>query len=460
MNSVWCHLNEIAHVHLGYKSLQNDFFYVSSNTIKQYGIEESYLRKIFVLSDFDTKSFFQTPAPSSWLLYCRSPESELRGTGVLKYIQAMAGHRATAKKQDSGKPSTIKKVLSEQGGRLWYAPKATPHTSQIWLRKAFAGVFAPFLFEKPVCVDQRCNRVEPLSSVTWKELASVMTSSLFALALEGDGASSMGGGALEWKTKSLRDARVIDVRKFSSSERAKLVQLAEATWENAIPTDFSRMTPPISQVKALDAYILKRIGNPVSLEQLYGDLRETAAIRLKKTKVRKASHKSSEKADIKQVAESIASSVRHILDAHRFPEDFLPAGSRTQTFKVPHDRELIVVLDRFMNFCRLCITDSHGSEYLDNTHPAPLGELTMKALMLGRREFPVPIKPEIADSALTRLSGWMDELREEIRKAVLLSALGTKFEEQLEAAVLLELGIMPVVYSDQIWGRYLLSPTS
>jgi hypothetical protein len=225
MTQHWCRLEEIADVHLGFKSLQNEFFYLTAEEIEDYRIENQYLKDIFVLSDFNSHRFLQEPEQSTWLFYCRGAQNDLRGTFALKYIQAMANRPATLKKQGSGKRTTIKKVLEAQGGGLWYAPKATPHEAHIWLRKAFSGVFAPYIFNTPVAVDQRCNRVVPKGKISWKELASIMTTSLFALALEGDGASSMGGGALEWKTKSLRDAKIVDVRRFKPKERSKLVKL-------------------------------------------------------------------------------------------------------------------------------------------------------------------------------------------------------------------------------------------
>jgi hypothetical protein len=62
--------------------------------------------------------------------------------------------------------------------------KARPNRHHIWLRKAFDGVFAPFLFDRGCLVDQRCNSISPISNIEWKELAASVTSSLFACSLE------------------------------------------------------------------------------------------------------------------------------------------------------------------------------------------------------------------------------------------------------------------------------------
>src|SRR5437870_640531 len=122
----------------------------------------------------------------------------------------MANRPATAKKQ-SGKAQTISQALAAQGGKYWYAPKAQTHKSHIWIRKAFDAVYAPFLFEEEAVLDQRCNFVKPRTGIDWECLAGVLSSSLFALALESQGAASLGAGALELPTKKLRSIPVFDV---------------------------------------------------------------------------------------------------------------------------------------------------------------------------------------------------------------------------------------------------------
>jgi hypothetical protein len=90
-------LRNIANVSLGYKSLQNDFFYVNKATINTYGIEKKFLIPMLMLKDLDTSLFQQTPAPSLWLFACREKRGDLRGTGAWRYIEAMADRSAAEK---------------------------------------------------------------------------------------------------------------------------------------------------------------------------------------------------------------------------------------------------------------------------------------------------------------------------------------------------------------------------
>jgi hypothetical protein len=452
MNRFWCELNDLADVRLGYKSLQNEFYYLSRETIELFGIEDEYLRQIFRLPNFDTQQFLQSPVESVQLFYCRKNETDLRGTGALKYIRAMAKRPATMKKQASGEQLTIQEVLQEQGGKHWYAPKAAPQVGNIWLRKAFAGVFAPFLFDTAVVVDQRCNRIVPRQNITWKELAAVMTSSLFSLALEADGACSMGGGALEWKTKSLRTVKVIDLRRFTSQQRSELVKLGEQVWSGTTPVDFSKDGKIPDSIHQLDEYVLRLLGEPVSSNELYIDLHSTVKNRIEKAKTRKSRSRVQEQANVNDVAVAIAKTIQPFLEAHRFPEDFYSQKSASQIIEIPEDRELAVTAEQFMSRGHLKVEDKDGHVIWEAADSAHLIELITRALLLGRRRFAIPIEEQVISKTLIEMLPWLESLSQEIKDAVNTSALGTRFEQQLNKAILAELRIHPSAFHNEVWG--------
>jgi hypothetical protein len=159
-----CALQDIATVGLGFKSLQNQFFYLSSARIKQFGIEPQFLKPIVKMKDLNLGKYVQNAKASQWLFFCAKGEKDLKGTGALKYIRAMEDVPATERKQ-TGKHQSISDALRDQGGGLWYSPKAIPHTAHCWMRKAFNTNFSPFTFLKPIAIDQRCNFIKP--RVAW-----------------------------------------------------------------------------------------------------------------------------------------------------------------------------------------------------------------------------------------------------------------------------------------------------
>src|ERR1035441_3824403 len=95
-------LENIADVSLGYKSLQNQFFYLNQETVDTYGIEPEFLLPIMMMKDLDNSKFYQTYNKKQYLFYCKSDEHNIKGTGAYKYIRTMSDHAATEKKQ-SGK---------------------------------------------------------------------------------------------------------------------------------------------------------------------------------------------------------------------------------------------------------------------------------------------------------------------------------------------------------------------
>jgi len=258
-------LGKIATVSLGYKSLQNNFFYLNKATIDTYGIEKKYLISILMLRDLDASSFEQSPTSSLWLFACREKRNDIRGTGALRYIEAMADRSATEKKQ-TGKNLTIREALGAQSGGLWYAPKARPNRHHIWLRKAVGAVYAPFLFAEASLVDQRLNSISPEDDIEWEELAAVITSSLFAYSLEINGGASMGAGALEAPTTKLRDYPILDIRELKKTERKKLVTLAKSVWSKEAPLDWaSDQWKPGAKLRALDEWPVSLFRRSLSL---------------------------------------------------------------------------------------------------------------------------------------------------------------------------------------------------
>jgi hypothetical protein len=274
-------LSALADVSLGFKSLQNNFYYVNQATIDTYGIEKRFLVPVLMRKALDPRAYKQDPVADQWLFNCRDKKEDLRGTGALKYIEAMADRSAAEKKQSGKKGQTIRDVLTAQGGGFWYAPKARPNKHHVWLRKAFDGTFAPYLFEAPALVDQRFNSLSPLKGIDWQELAAIVTSTLFAYSLEINGSASMGAGALEAPTTKLREYPVPDIRKMSAGDRKKLVSLGAAVWMKEPPVDWSETgSTPGKALRALDVWLLQKTARPVTVETLYADLSAATLSRL------------------------------------------------------------------------------------------------------------------------------------------------------------------------------------
>lgn len=437
-------LLDIARATLGYKSLQNNFFYLRKETIDTYGIEVKYLKPLFMLKDLSTTEYLQTSSPQLWLLHCSEEERDLRGTGAHRYIQTMSGRSAAERKQ-TGVTQTIRQALEAQGGSRWYSPKATPHRHRLWLRKAFSGIYAPFVFSKATLVDQRCNALAPLQGIPWDSLAAVVTSSLFAYSLEINGSASMGAGALEASTSRLRSYPVLDVRTLSAAEHKELQRLAHAVWAGESPVDWIENPTPGKLLCTLDQWVLHKAGDPISLTTLYEDLRTVSGARIvvAKDKTRKTKKHKSE--SIGSVAKGIADFIRKLLEARRFPDDFCAAGDPHLDIRIDPAMLRHIELRRFMHTADLRLAGNNSETLFEANLDWSVAEAVVRALLAGRTEFAVNLDPTVAETAVREFLKWFDKIREEVEKGIANSALGTGYEDQLTAEVYKMLGLHPLV---------------
>lgn len=439
-------LSELAHAALGYKSLQNDFFYISKDVIDTYGIEKDYLKPIYMLRDLEGSQYLQAPTTRLWLFHCQDEARDLRGTGAYRYIQTMSERAATKRKQ-SGSVQTIREVLEQQGGQLWYAPKALPHHHRLWLRKAFDGVFAPFVFKKAALVDQRCNSLSPLSGVPADSVAAAITSTIFAYSLEINGSASMGAGALEAGTTRLRSFPVFDVRQLSVSEHKVLQQLATSVWEDEKPISWTSRPKPGKHLQALDKWLLARANNPISLETLYRDLGNVCSDRILVANDKTRTTKKHKSESISSVAKSIAQTIGRLLESKRFPEDFGALGVGHDAVSISAPRESIkgIELHPFMHTAELLLRGDGDDVIFQASLAMPVAEAIVRALLAGRSSFVITNDAMVAAAAVNEYLKWFASIERKLQDGIANSALGTGYEEQLTAEVFKLLGINPLL---------------
>lgn len=448
-----CTLGCIAKVSLGFKSLQNQFYYLSKEQIRHYNLKRKHLRPIFRLADLDTGKYNQSGPAKQWLFYCKEKEQDLRGTGALAYIRTMEKVPATEKKQ-TGRRQTIKQVLEAQNpGGFWYAPKAQPHEAHIWLRKAFNTVYSPFIFEHAAVVDQRCNYVIPTDGVDWKELAAFLTSSLFALSAESFGAASMGAGALELATEQIRDLKAVDLRSLKEDAYAKreLVELAESVWTSTKPINWEERGRPPQEVQALDKWLLARMGTAVTLDRLYSDLLRTMKSRLVVARDKDAQTQKHQQMDISSLGHSIAESVRPLLESCSFPDSFVEPGTSVQALDFSGPGTLEIESHPMMGQVALAVRDG-AAVLFESQMQRSVAQVIIRALLLGRRKFSVPMDEVAATATLKAFHKWFPNVLDRISTACATSAVGTSYEDRVYQAALDALHLDPNLLEPEFFG--------
>lgn len=433
-------LEDIATVSLGYKSLQNNFYYLNQATIETFGVEKRFLLPIRRLSDLSPTNYYQHPKEGLWLFNCRVAEADLRGTGALRYIDAMAEKPATERKQ-SGKTATIRETLSAQGGRTWYAPKAAPSRHGIWIRKAFNGVFAPFIFDSATLVDQRCNSVAPKEGLTDFEVAAVLSSSLFAYSLEVNGSSTLGAGALEAATKAVRTFPVVDPRAMSIADRATLVDLARTCWKGET-TDWSQLrTTPTGGLRNLDAWLLAKAGATTTVERLHKDLLGIVHERLHVAKDKTKTVKTKRTDSIGTVAQPIADRMRKKLALRSIPESFLPNDKLDLRIDLGGAAVRRINLEPLLGEVDVAVKGIDGSDVFEIVVNSATGEMICRGLLANRNSFQVTSDRNAANAGSELLMQWLSEIDAEIDAAVFSSSLGTGYEDILRREIISRIGV-------------------
>lgn len=440
-------LDNLANIGIGFKSLQNDFFYVNQETIDTYGIEKRFLNPIYTLKAFSASRYLQKPTCTYMVLTCNEPEGDLKGTGVLKYIRTMAGRSAKQKKQ-TGITETISDVLKKQGGRFWYSPKASQNKARIWLRKGIGGVFSPFICTNPLLVDQRCNYAKP-KGITEDELAALLSSSVVSFSLEINGSISMGGGVLEAPTSKLRTYPVPDLRTWSDAKRNRLVKLAEVVWKSSSPMDWTSSNKPSSDLTALDEFVLQQIGASVSTDELYRDLSAAVMSRYKlaQDKTGKQTKKHSE--SVASVAISVSDKLRPILEAKLFPEGFIRDDAIMDHLDIQGMKWHYIELHPLMGQTDVWIESSDG-EKTQQIWPSGIAEIVVRAILLGRTKFDFPTDTKLVTLVLDEMRAWINTIHETLEESITASSAGSGYEDVVRAAVLATLGVHPAVFENTL----------
>ena len=442
-------LHTLGTANLGYKSLQNAFYYVDKATIQQYGIEARFLVPILMLKSLNGRRYLQRRKNEVWLFCCPRNLADLRGTGARQYIQSMAKRGATQRKQ-SGRSQTIREALEAQGGTLWYAPKAKPTKHHIWLRKAFDGVFAPYIFPKAALVDQRCNSVTPDEDIEWEELATVLTSTIFAYCVEINGAASMGAGALEASTRKLREYPVFDIRTLSRGNRKKLVSLGAAVWKNSVPVDWTNSeVEPSDELRSLDSWLLKKCGARIGQEELYKDFRSVCTARISVAKDKGKKIRKRQEDSIGSVADSIVKAVGPKVHSRSFPDDFASGVELDLIFDFGNEKLEHVVMEQFFDTVRVVVTAQSGKLVYDKQLNLAVADAVVRALLCGRTRFGVSSNGKKMMVASKKLIAWLSGVDGEIEQYISDSAFGTGYEMRLREEVYSRLGVRPLASAEE-----------
>ena len=212
--------------------------------------------------------------------------------------------------------------------------------------------------------------------------------------------------------------------------------------------------PTSVAIVEVDTFLLALIGAEIPLAQIYAELNDVVRSRILIAQDKEQTTKSHQRVDVAAVARSIAVSVQTLLDSKRFPDDFYDAESAGLVFDFTNskslDIECVPMLDQAIVDVRNAVT---GDSFLNAQYPRPMAQVIVRALLLGRRRFVAPSDLASAENALQNFDNWLLTILKRVEECARMSAIGTRYEQQVLSACFRELKLDVRATVPQFYGQ-------
>lgn len=325
-----CRLDDIAEVRFGIKTGANEFFYLTEEQAKEWGIEPEYLRPV-LRAPREVEGILVHPSHLKHrVLMVHEDKRALKGKRVLKYInwgESQGYHK---------RPTCASRERWYDLGEERVTNIAAKMTTKY--RHYFPGSPSPFL------VDHRFYEVMPREKEYEAGLLASLNSSVTALYLECTGRTYGGGGGP-------LDVMVYEMKKILIPD-PRLIRLRQAVWDMDIvkrPALHFWKEVELPDRQELDSIVLEALGF-TDLEERARVQRElyeavTDLVRSRLEKARSVEKREGKRLRPRAVAEELVKEFDHSL-LRRFPQDFLPPGVETEAVAIP-EGEAEVGVDLF-----------------------------------------------------------------------------------------------------------------
>lgn len=427
-----CLLGEIASILRGGLTRINEFFHVTPETAKEYGIEDEYLWPL-IKSPKDTKTIKVDPADLTLRIFvCRRSKAELkklRHKGALKYIEWGEQQTYTTGTFKGQKWPEGTWVAKREPG-WWALPSNEVQLAQVFFSMAFGERHIHRYCPSPLVADNRLYFLAPDKKITTEQLAAALNSSIASLTLEATGRVSMGDGALEMKVEDAREyLPVPDLRPLSAAMKKKIGK----SFHPLLNRDMHPVLDEVKQEdrKPLDVEILTAIGLDAKkyLKPIYEGLCELVRERIELGRMRgkarktKARGTKAEKKAIEEVLDEVLPD-----GPRRFPDEFFSgaaaAGSKTGV-DLP---EAPLIFDNSPLFTGVHTADGSFSR---NVKTPAEGKFLLYAQRSGHRTGELPDQTVEVTRTVANYEKYLRELRKQLYDAYYRRTLDTRTAARL-----------------------------
>ena len=417
-------LRELADVRFGIKTGINEFFYPSKKQIRNFRIEEEFLKPL-LKSPKEFEGILIDPAKLIVKVFlCQKTKQDLKRdgkAGALKYIEW--GER---QKTEEGTPwPDVPTVRNRKPG--WWALPETEIAQVCW-SVAYGDRFVQRYCPESILIDKRLYKIFQKDGYDIKSLAAILNSTVASLYIELIGRVNLGDGALDTTVEEAQDYLLIsDISRLQDTQIKRILEAFDKLLIRPIKPIFEEVKMPDRQ--RLDSLVLDALGlDPKKyLKPIYEGLCELVSERIELAKMRKKVKKSRPERDIGRVKHEVIQ--EFLSDGPKpFPGDFLdPSVEAGKMQEVTLPEEPLRLGNLFFGAQEI-FTDG-GFNYRTKS---PLeAKYLIYAQQHGAAKVLVPTETMPLFKTVKNYEKYLRKLRDDLGKALLRRTLDQKISERM-----------------------------
>ncbi|MCM8803501.1 MAG: N-6 DNA methylase [Candidatus Omnitrophica bacterium] len=205
------------------KTGANEFFIISKNIVKEWGIEKKYIKPIFV-SPREIKTIEAVDIENlNYVLVVNEPKNKLKGSNVLEYIKHGETKEITIKRGSEAGKTVIgyHNIPVLRNKKIWYSLGEKEVSEILFPAIMWERIFA--IWNKiHATATHNFYEIEPKNKKDTILLLSFLNSTLNALFTELYGRTPLGAGALEIMVYEVENLPILNPAKLSQKEKEKI----------------------------------------------------------------------------------------------------------------------------------------------------------------------------------------------------------------------------------------------
>jgi hypothetical protein len=423
-------LSEVADIRRGITTGINEFFYLTEEQIKHWGIEKEFLKPV-IKSPKECAGINLKRKDLKWFAFlCHKDKSELKGTNALKYIK-------WGESQKTNQGQAWPEVESVKGRKNWYElPKRKP--GLLLMPMVTGNSLRCVLNSCRAQVDHNLFEIVSDEKEIVDALGIYLNSSIAFLARELIGRANLGDGALK--------VEGIDWERILVPKKEILLQLKK-DMEKAFEKLCKRKIKGIkTEAKKRDRIEFeKSVLSPLELpEELSGEILAGVVGLVEERhllpKLRTVKKKRREEQNLEKLKEEVTEEILPS-GVRKFPDAFVKAGAKTKWEELGIAAEKIKLGEAGMGVQEIC--DGEGNHLME-----VWGIEKAKYIVYGKGKgeyvVKVPDSEIVIKKAVKEYETYVRQIRDELYKAFMEKCGDHNMSENLAGQVLEENGLPDV----------------